>query len=560
MHKNSRGMGLATTLMVVSLGFLLAFVLAGTSMAHLGFSQRLANAQSAREAAESVAALAVERLMASAEYGLEGSAVQPPGDVLEVRENEALGRIVFLRSKAEELNLPLSLNNLAEDGSRSDGWNHQLVPGHSVHLVAHGESNGVVRIVEVLVNVPASPEGLTSSGPVNVTNGIVMATDVLDHVLETLDPEADWALPANIASNSDSDEGVNLGAGTVVTGDAMAQGKVKLDPAAELKGAAKNGTSKKKLPKIDILKMDPLEKAGVQNPGSTLTNPSLTGLNRTEGTTVITGDLNLKGLLYVSGDLIVKGDIQGTGGVYVEGSTTIQGAAEATRPRRLVVASQGPIIVQGNDRDKSSFQGTLYSESSISATDMTVRGMAIVNSADPEGGINLQNANSLHVPEYAKVNVSFETAGTSVGSATLKLPFSEDRDQPKHWEFGYEKMHGEIRQDIESPDSLVYVNVEKDGSNFKVQNPWTGEWSEPSTADGATQNMIKFFSKDPNDPHQWGYDPNGEDELKALATMILEDPEQIVDTGTTTEGDWAFDLNQLMPTSDQLKIVLWRLH
>jgi len=558
--KRSWGMGLATTLLVVSLGFLLAFVLAGTSMAHLGFSQRLANAQYAREAAESAAALAMERLMASPQFGIEGSTVQPPGDVLEVREGEALGRLVFLRSKAEELSLPLSINNLEEDGSRSDGWQHQLVPGHAAHLVAHGECNGVVRIVEVLVHLPASPEALSSSGPINVTNGVVMGTDVLDHILEKLDPEADWALPAHVASNSDSDEGIFLGAGTVVTGDALARGKVKVDPDAQVKGAAKNGTSKKKLPKVDILAMDPLEKAGVQSPGSTLTNPNLTGLNRTEGLTVVTGDLNLKGLLYVAGDLIVKGDIQGTGGIYVEGSTTIEGATEAKRPRRLVVASQGPLVVQGTDKDKSSFQGTLYSETSVSATDLTVRGMAIVNSADPEGGVNLKNANALHVPEYAKVNVSFEQTAAAGTQAALKLPFSEDRDQKKHWEFGYEQVRGKIQQDIESPDSLVYVNVQKDGANFKVQNPWTGEWSEPMSSEAATTQMIKFFSKDPNDPHQWKYDPNGEDELTALAQMILEDPGQIEDTGETTTGDWSFDLNQLVPVSDQLKILLWRLH
>ncbi|MCA9791095.1 MAG: hypothetical protein KC910_04840, partial [Candidatus Eremiobacteraeota bacterium] len=72
----SRGASLATALVVGSLAFLAAFILAGSSFAELGYAQRISNERRALGLAESATQMAVARLLQDQNFGKSGEQLQ----------------------------------------------------------------------------------------------------------------------------------------------------------------------------------------------------------------------------------------------------------------------------------------------------------------------------------------------------------------------------------------------------------------------------------------------------------------------------------------------------
>ena len=148
--KQRRGGTLAYVLVLSTLAFLAAFVLAGTTSAHLSFANRSSRVLRARLLAEAAVTRAVCQLQADPQWGSHGESLQVslPGN-----PEGAGGRLSFDPGQPA-----FSTFNLEQDTARP-GYGQRLVPARSAHLVGEGSCLGVTRCVEAIVTLPPYPYG-----------------------------------------------------------------------------------------------------------------------------------------------------------------------------------------------------------------------------------------------------------------------------------------------------------------------------------------------------------------------------------------------------------------
>ncbi|MBI3924231.1 MAG: hypothetical protein HY319_01700 [Armatimonadetes bacterium] len=477
MRKSSRAASLGVALVVITLALLAAFTLGGSSLLAIGSSHRLEKAAVARGLAESAISQAMADLVVQLENqtgvfpsvelsGLEGL---PPG---------AVGLVGFDRSWAAARQIPPSTSNL--DGTTPEGWG-RVVPEGYVHLVGTGRCAGVTEQVEALIHFPEFPRAIACSGPVELQNTLVGSVRDPESLRSDgrlqLDPED--VEPADLASNSRSGSAVEMDAGTLVAGDVQAKGDIDVNGAVVQGEVRARWPDEVPLPRFEVRSYDPEvhpEWFYVTLPGDRVETQELTGINRSRAGLTVDGDLTLhNAILYVDGALEVTGAIRGRGAVFVAGAAEVGAGAELTGGEGLALAAEGNVTLTGENRERSFFEGLVYTEGRFEARDLTLVGSFTAhNPENPEkAAVELQDANVIHTARGARIDVDLEkTFVIDHYGRPVNKPPSSIRTRPS--DNGPEDVFLIRRQvvKIEGVEQVEYVYTKSGIYNFIQPPSW----------------------------------------------------------------------------------------
>lgn len=543
MHKahRRRGGSLALVLVIATLGFLAAFVLAGTTSAHLNFANRSSRVARARLLAEAAVTRAVVELQKDSAYGALGE-----GFELELPGNPAgsVGKLGFAPDVVANLSLApettaYSTYNLDADTS-TPGFQNRLVPAHSVHLVGEGTCLGVTRRVEAIVCLPPFPYAIASSGPIESQGELLVGS--LNGQTSPGTITADDLLPAHVASNDAEATSVTLGPRSVVVGDIRSVGGLNLSEGVVVKGQTLAYGEPVALPKVPLQDYDPEgRQTGYQQLPSEISDATVAGTARSSGDLTVYGELDLdQAKLYVDGHLTVRGPISGQGLVVARQGATIYTGARLSGGQ-AVLLSGGDVTIAGGGPLGSFFQGLVYAEGAFEARDITVVGSFI---ARGEGAsVKLSNARVLGDTEV--------THWTPTSSHTFYFVPGSRHNEPA------------IQVAEPTDDSFAIrarVAVDSSGDiTVEVDDPRTGETKTYHAIHPAARGIAVVANEVGRDllletPAQ--HRPGGRNLVAAAETLeqtltgLVED--------TAGEHGTGFDLNKFLSVSDRLRVTLWR--
>lgn len=403
--KQIRGATLGTILLLTVVVVTLALALASMSVTHLHLSQRAANAEVARNMAESAISAGLERVLANDEFG--ALRTEPEVLVLKGADPAASGRLAFHKPTAEQWGLAYSTNNLDHESSRA-GAGGRVVPGSSLHLVGFGEYNGVKRSVEAIFHIPRFPYVVATSGRF-ATEGetLIASIDDFESLKNISHDDKDSFGPGDVVANSTAADALSLSADTLVTGDAKAAGQITLAPGAEILGQVSPNSSPETIPSFTVSDYDPdlTGKIGIHYINqSTEQEANYEGWVRREGDLFVGQGLNLdNGVLYVNGDLNVAGGVTGTGAIFVNGDVTITGKSALVTDNVAAIISEGSITLTGPTQQNSVFRGLVYSNKGLSAENMTLVGTLLIGGE--ENDLKLKDSQVIYSPDSVKVDL-----------------------------------------------------------------------------------------------------------------------------------------------------------
>ncbi|MGE0493601.1 MAG: hypothetical protein AB7S38_30610 [Vulcanimicrobiota bacterium] len=383
-----RGATLATALVVGSLAFLAAFILAGSSFAELGYAQRIGNERRALNLAESATQMAAARLLQNDSYG-------QAGEQFELELAGAWGGLTFVVGET-----PYSTYNLDSE-TAVQGFGGRVVPPHSIHLVGYARCANVVRRSEMVITRPPFPFVVAASGPIISQDGLVVGT--LDDS-GNLEAGPDELLPGHLASNSSELSAIELRGSGFVAGNLRSVGGITLDPTIEVRGQQLTARDPVELPRIALSDFDPARTGDpYQDLPREMVGQTLVGVHRGLGDLTVVGDLNLSGAtLFVDGDLTVYGGVTGKGLVVVTGQVKL-GGAELSSQNQSVFLAGSDVTLNGSSQQQSSFQGLVYTEGNFSASDIRVVGAFVANG--PDSKTVLERASLVAQPDYTRLDL-----------------------------------------------------------------------------------------------------------------------------------------------------------
>jgi hypothetical protein len=326
--RNLRGAAMATLLVLMALFAVIAFTLAGGSMFHLNTMSRQNNGADAKNAAESVIARCIEKIIASA--GVSGTDIPTYGEsqtehiALAKTENPsgASADVTFDPAQASTLGIPCSKYNV-KSTTGTTGSTGRMVPRNSIHIVGVGKCNGVVKRLEAILYLPPFPFCVATTGQFKSAGDLLIASvsDPAD-LAGTIAPSK--RKPGNLLANGTALDAVSLSGTGQITGDVQTSGDLDPDPKISrpvaIEGEIRTRADPVTITKITFSDYDPsptpplATPKTVTDPGSILNAPPpLQGYYKTAASLAVTGDLVLDGaLLYVtSGGLTVSGGIKG---------------------------------------------------------------------------------------------------------------------------------------------------------------------------------------------------------------------------------------------------------
>lgn len=398
--RDDRGLSTGTVMLALMLLVVLAFTLASLSTTHLQLTTRSNLDIRASNLARSTAALAIARLMENQEFG-------KSGEVVELETDAGQGLVSFDPEIPRTEDFAASTNNLGGTEAIPGGFG-EPVPSETVHIVARGESGGVMRTVEVVLRVPSFPWAVAAGGTVETRRGVLIGS--LPEGVWPPPPESEL-LPADLLANSTDDEAIVLGSDSTILGDVETPGKVKLNgnvSTIKVEGEIRSGTRPAQLPELRAADYDPAASGRSYDDLNSLTDPGqtvvLTGAGRREGDLTISSGLELQGShLFVDGDLTIRGGLKGngvlvcTGNVNIESGLTLDGATE------VAVVADGHVSLKGNGKASSTVRGLFYAGQGLEAEEMTLVGTLLAGEA--ASGIELENM-SFYAEEPQPVTVS----------------------------------------------------------------------------------------------------------------------------------------------------------
>ena len=388
---------LILTLWVAGLALVMGLVLSSLATSHIQFGSKLETLTRADMACEAVVALALERLAANPEYGLE----QEPEASLELEVNGVTARLSFNPQQAGSWNIPLSHSNrfnvdavVAESG--------ELVPPRSVHLVAVSEVGETRRTLSVVMHVSGFPYAVASSGPL-VSEGtfVVGAVSSVEDPNLSLDPDS--LQPGDLVSN----ESVDIKGAATITGRLKSYGKVTLSPQAVVLGDIQEFTDKTEITSFDVASLRPADSLPLVPAPSTVVSDTR---HFNDPLLNIPGGLTLdQGVLYVNGDLQISGGLKGMGAIICNGDVTIDGGASFAADDQLAIVAQGDVSISGQGADRSVFQGLIYTEGNLYAESTTLLGVFVANgesiALQSASTVLLKDTNLIHYPEYGNFHL-----------------------------------------------------------------------------------------------------------------------------------------------------------
>ena len=376
-------------LLILSVSAVLVFSFASLSTVQLRTSLNLESKDHARNLAESMLYLGMDRLAGNPGFGRANESLSLP---LQGYPQNSLAALSFDAGHANALGIPQSYNNLNSKTPVTIAGTR--IPGESVRLVGLGKCGDTKIVVECLYNRPAFPTGLVSGGDIQAT-GLYLAGllpgQPFNGDVSTLTP--DQLRPADVHANKNSAVAVTLDATSVVRGDVSSVGGVAIADGARIRGEVRTHSAPQQLPQLDIANIRARMTANNVQPndivGSSIPGTTIDWFDQANGDLTINGDLTLRnGMLYVTGNLVVHGKIQGAGAVLSQGSMTVDQSSSATSADQLTLASHGNLSLRGLDPDNSFFYGLVYSDA---ATDL--RRVTVVGTVVSHGDSALENVN-----------------------------------------------------------------------------------------------------------------------------------------------------------------------
>lgn len=380
-----RGATLATVLLILSVSAVLVFSFASLTTVQLRTSLNLEGKDHARNLAESMLYLGMDRLAGDPGFGRSNQSLSLPP--LRGYPKDAQAALTFDPNQASALGIPQSFNNLNSKTPTTVAG--ESIPGESVRLVGLGRCGDTRVVVECLYHRPAFPTGLVSGGDIQAT-GLYLAGllpgQPFNGDVNALTPAQ--LRPADVHANRNSTQAVILDATSVVRGDVSSVGGVSIADGARIRGEVRTHTAPQQIPQLNIANIRTRMAANnVQPnavPGSNLPATTIDWFDQASSDLTINGDLTLhNGLLYVTGNLVVHGKVQGTGAVLTQGSITVDQCAAATSHDQLTLAAHGNLNLRGVDPDNSFFHGLVYSDAATDLRRVTVVG-TVVSHGDSE--------------------------------------------------------------------------------------------------------------------------------------------------------------------------------
>jgi hypothetical protein len=403
----------------------LGVALSSSSLFQLWATTREVQQAEITHGARSVVAAAVESLYTSDAMSFDGSLDLEPAGV-------DWARLTFDLDQAQEWQIPHSTTNIGGTGTIL-GYGDRPVPPGAVHLIGVSREKEVERSVEALIQVVEFPYAVAATGPITFKGKVTIAT---------LSPDEEL-LPADIVSNSSSDEAVVFSSETMVTGDAQAVGGVKLPDSEQVDiwGEVRSGADPVQFPQIKLSNLDPATLGGnyedlslEQNPPAPLSPVPLEGAARADGPLVVNGDLDMQGaLLYSTQSIHIKGDLTGTGILAAQGFIQVDGMSTLDGANRLALVSGGQVTLKGTGAASSMFKGLVACEG-FSADQVTVRGSLVVN-GDETSAVTLEDTQVYYEPVSVQAQALPSTVypsflgSSSPGGTSYILVFNMDDNQ-----------------------------------------------------------------------------------------------------------------------------------
>lgn len=457
MHR--RGVSLAGYLMAMTTFAVFVVTMVGIASHHLQFASEDYAQQGARNLAEEAINRALLDVLNS--QGQKFGIQRLPTEVVRVDSSVypagSHGIVCFHPETADREKCGLSTNNLFGSGMVT-GDLDRGVPVNTVHLIGTGYCARARKSIEMLYYVPPFPSALASEGPVHSRGGLLVA-GIKD---PTLFPGTYGATPpenkapSHVFSNFNGPEAVNLGPGAQIQGNVGAVGGIVLDSSVQVSGEVRDHTDPQPLPQLNLGAI--FGRLGSQL-GTEVLNSDVAGdyslewNARATGSLRITGQLQLhQGVLYVPGDLVVEGGVTGQGAIYVGGQTTIRRGADFQANDQVALVSRNRVVLEGAGQNDYFFQGLLYSESDIAATDVTVLGAVIARGL---GGLQLDNVNLLNSPVTLTLIDGVVLPNASDDDTVQILIRVEDRDRVTHKPTSYKVELRGVSDDVGGNDLPV---------------------------------------------------------------------------------------------------------
>ncbi|MCA9796318.1 MAG: hypothetical protein KC910_31140, partial [Candidatus Eremiobacteraeota bacterium] len=395
----ARGNTLATTLLVGTLILLLGLTAASTGIFHLNFGLRAGHGDQATNAADAAIAEAVERLLSEPSFGR----TDDPSQSVEVKLTDSTGRVTFSHQRAAEWSIPESHDNRG-GGAAVEGWNGRSLPVDAIQVIAVGESGGVKRTVEAIYHVPGFPYALASSGPVHSSGQLVIGS--LDSAEEAADGFTfDELGRADLRSNA---EGLAVeldGTNTRVSGNLEAKGSIKVSDSVTVDGEVRPFAGQVELPPLDL-------EGYFEEDGRPLLGGETVVAGVRESSEQVTRLSQLRldeGVLLVNGDLVVDGPVLGRGAIVARGKVTLNSGVALAAANEVALVAQDTVTISGSP-DGSYFQGIIYTEGDLVASDITLVGAFLANHPEeaihPGSHVTLDNVGVVSVPEAADFTVN----------------------------------------------------------------------------------------------------------------------------------------------------------
>lgn len=545
----SHGATLGTTLLVAALILLLGLTAASTGIFHLSFGTRVSRGTQAVEVADAAIALCLERLLTEDGFG-EGD---DPAHTVEVTLGDSVGRCTFSSAQASALEVPRSLDNRSEEGAR-EGWGGRVVPPRSLQLIAVGESGGVQRTVEVVAHLPKFPYAIAASGEISSRGDLLVGSiDKPEDLVGGL--TAEELHPADLLSNA-SGVAIDLDGEEVrISGNLESVGAIELGQAVKVEGEVRPNASATDLPDIDLEEF-------LSRPGRHLSQADLNSSLTIWGSRKwldrkmdVRGGLTLdEGVLLVDGDLEIRGGLTGKGAIVARGSVTIHDGAALSSTDQVAVLAGGDIIVHGNDRGEergSYFQGTLYTEGSLEATDVTLMGLFLANGErtgiSSPGELKLQNARVLGWENATEIVVKklYIEFNLSNGQGDDDFQISGGRGPTANINFTLEPTIDQLNQ----INNLINDRLTNEDGAISISEMVPLLVESGLTMDGEYLEL-------PANVDDWGV-------LNVIANKMTDadlTPKRREAALISSEYIFEFDLNKFLRDSDRIRIMLWEQH
>ena len=309
---------------------------------------------------------------------------------------------------------PYSTNNIVSSSAKT-GWNGQLVPPKSAHLVAVGESGGQKQVLEIIVKQDSFPWSVAS-------NGTIQGNDMEVFSLNSLE-EADGGITEDEKQRSDilsnaGGQSIVLTGQSNISGDAKAVGKVGLSGGSVVKGKTEENQDPTQ---ITLAKRaeDYRPPAGEYQAFPPASGKTISGWYLASGDTVI-GDVTFDdGMIFVDGSATVTGKISGNGALVATKNITVTGSMNTKADLAALVAG-GDISITGQGTTTSSFQGLILAEGSFKAKDTTLIGSALT--LDKNGSVQLERVRTVAARDLTKIDFTYakelKEASTSNGGSS----------------------------------------------------------------------------------------------------------------------------------------------